>query len=79
MKFMGYLRPDGTIGVRNHVAVLPTINCMNDVAYRLAREYGAVELCHNLACTHAKDDKIKAERALIGMGKNPNIVAGSRV
>ena len=75
MNFMGYLRPDGTVGVRNHVAVLPAINCMNDAAYRLAEKCGAVALCHSLVCTHAKEDKERAERALIGMGRNPNIAA----
>ena len=75
MNFMGYLRPDGTVGVRNYVAVMPAINCMNDAAFRLAEECGVVALCHSLVCTYAKEDKAKAERALIGMGRNPNFAA----
>jgi hypothetical protein len=23
MKFMGYVRPDGRVGIRNHIAVIP--------------------------------------------------------
>ena len=28
MNFMGYRRPDGSVGTRNYVVVLPTINCV---------------------------------------------------
>ncbi|MGH8009643.1 MAG: UxaA family hydrolase, partial [Candidatus Binatia bacterium] len=29
MKFQGYRRPDGRIGIRNHVLVIPTVACVN--------------------------------------------------
>lgn len=32
MNFMGYVRPDGKVGARNHVAVIPSVICANDVA-----------------------------------------------
>lgn len=30
--FKGYRRPDGTVGIRNHVLILPTSACSNKVA-----------------------------------------------
>ena len=30
--FLGYLRPDGRVGVRNHVLVVPTVICSAVVA-----------------------------------------------
>jgi len=34
----GYLRPDGKVGVRNHVLVLATVSCVNGVIQRISRE-----------------------------------------
>ena len=28
----GYIRPDGSVGIRNHVAIIPTVACANGVA-----------------------------------------------
>ena len=35
--FMGYNRPDGKVGVRNEVWVIPTVGCVNNVATALAK------------------------------------------
>ena len=32
MKFMGYRRSDGKVGIRNHVLILATSVCSNKVA-----------------------------------------------
>ena len=32
MKFMGYRRSDGTVGIRNHVIIIPSVVCANRVA-----------------------------------------------
>jgi altronate dehydratase large subunit len=34
-KFFGYLRPDGKVGVRNHVLILPTITCATQAAKQI--------------------------------------------
>ena len=31
--FYGYVRPDGQVGSRNFVAVIPSVTCANDVAF----------------------------------------------
>ena len=34
----GYRRPDGSVGSRNFVAVIPAVTCANDVANAICRE-----------------------------------------
>ena len=74
MKFAGYRRPDGSVGVRNYVAVLPTIGCAKEIAHRIAGGVpGVVPLLHNHACIRVGKDAERARKTLIGIGKNPNI------
>ncbi len=76
MRFQGFQRPDGSTGTRNYVAVIPSINCVNDAAYQLAGSVrGAVPLCHSYMCAFEERDREKAVRALAGIGRNPNIYA----
>ena len=37
-EFMGYVRPDGQVGCRNHVAVIPSVTCAGDVASAIVRQ-----------------------------------------
>lgn len=39
MEFMGYVRPDGKVGARNYVAVIPSVTCANDVANAIGVEF----------------------------------------
>jgi altronate dehydratase len=39
MTLSGYVRPDGSVGFRNHVAILSSVGCANDVSQKLARMY----------------------------------------
>ncbi len=51
MKFMGYHRKDGSVGIRNYVAVLPTIGCAYELAASIAEGFeNTVPLLHNHAC-----------------------------
>ena len=36
--FMGYLRSDGSVGIRNEIYILPTVGCVNNVCMRLEKE-----------------------------------------
>ncbi len=80
MEFMGYPRPDGSAGARNYIAVIPAVQCGNELADRIASEVGGacVALPHNGACVNVKPDKDMIERTLVGLGCNPN-VAGAIV
>lgn len=74
--FMGYRRSNGTVGTRNYVVVLPTVNCVNDTAYQMCLQVpGTFPLLSSLACAFAANDKIKAERVMKGILKNPNVYA----
>ena len=73
MSFLGYRRPDGSVGVRNHIAVISTVMCANEVASRIANQVeGAVSLTHNMGCGHYAFAPL---RPLAGLGKNPNVAA----
>ena len=39
MNFMGYRRSDGKVGTRNHVLIMPTVVCANQVARMIARNF----------------------------------------
>ena len=74
MKLSGYLRPDGSIGFRNHIAILSSVGCANDVALRLGRMYpDVILLTHRQGCGQLGSDKDQTARTLAGLGKNPNI------
>ena len=80
MEFMGYPRPNGIPGARNYIAVIPAVQCGNELADRIASEVGGnvVALPHNGTCVNIKPDKEMIHRTLVGLGCNPN-VAGAIV
>lgn len=71
--FRGYRRPQGLPGVRNWVAILPSVFCANTVARRIASQVeGAIALCHPVGCSQVGMDLELTARALKGIGRNPN-------
>jgi altronate dehydratase large subunit len=76
MNVSAFLRPDGRVGVRNHVAVLPAVLCANEIARRIAEGVrgvgGAVALPHAGGCT-CGEDVARTERVMAGLGSNPNV------
>lgn len=74
--FLGYKREDGTIGVRNHVLILPTTVCASHVAKRIAEEVpGTVPLLHEHGCAQKGADLEQTRRILVGIARNPNVAA----
>ena len=74
--FMGYRRADGGVGVRNHLAVIPSVICANVVTERIAAQVpGAVAIPHPHGCAQVGDDVPLTERILAGVGANPNVGA----
>ena len=74
MNFMGYARADGRVGVRNHLLVLPSVVCANDVATRIAAQLnGAVCVTHQHGCSQLPADTTQTRRTLAGFGSNPNV------
>ena len=51
MEFMGYVRPDGKVGARNYVAVIPSVTCANDVANAICHQVqGTITYLHHQGC-----------------------------
>jgi altronate dehydratase large subunit len=76
MGFLAYPRPDGTAGVRNHVAVMSSVSYANGVVTKVAREVpGTKGLTHTEGCGRAPEDLELIARTLAGLGANPNVAA----
>ncbi|TAL31633.1 MAG: altronate dehydratase [Spirochaetes bacterium] len=74
--FMGFERQDGSVGVRNYVAVLPSVACANGVAAAISRGVPeAVPLYHGHGCGRAGADLEIHQRTLANIAKNPNVAA----
>lgn len=74
MKFEGYRRGNGNIGVRNHVLVFPTIICASTVAQMISSEVpGTVCVTHPHGCGHLGAEKEHMVRAMAGFCSNPNV------
>jgi len=74
MKFQGYRRGNGRVGVRNHVLVFPTVICAAAVAEKIAREVpGTVYLGHQHGCGHLGEEQEHMIRAMVGSCTNPNV------
>ena len=73
MQFNGFIRPDGQVGIRNHVAVIPTVVCANEVAQAVvAQVAGAVGLFHHQGCCQLPPDLNRVTETLAGLGCSPN-------
>ncbi|MFT9848339.1 UxaA family hydrolase [Aneurinibacillus sp. REN35] len=72
--FWGYRRPDGKIGVRNHVLILPTITCATQAAHQITQlVQGTVSFIHQHGCAQVGVDYDQTFRTYVGMGLNPNV------
>jgi len=69
-EFYGYERPDGSVGVRNHLLVIAPIDCSYEPAKRIAAQVeGAVAVTQRHGC--GLDEMVA--NTLIGVGCNPNV------
>jgi altronate dehydratase large subunit len=74
MQFHGYPRPDGKVGARNYVGLIPSTGCVNNLCSYLERlVHGTKALRHDQGCLHPPQDTEQVTRTLINLGKNPNI------
>lgn len=72
-KFLGYRRENGAVGVRNHIAIIPSVFCSAKVAQRIAQNIpGAVHFSHPVGCSQVGEDLEITAKTLIGIGRNPN-------
>ncbi len=74
MKFWGYRRPDGLVGVRNHVLILPTVGCANETCRIIAGLVnGAVTLVNQNGCGEVEGNRKLTQAVLTGLAANPNV------
>jgi altronate dehydratase large subunit len=74
MRFQGYKRKNGSVGVRNLVAVITTTGCINELPQLISRKIpGTIPLGHNLSCSHLGDDLKRSTWTLTNLVGNPNI------
>ena len=73
MSFLGYARPDGSVGIRNHVLVLPwgflsskICDLVDGTKTFLTPDYGG---------GRTSRDRETIARTLIGLGRNPNVAS----
>ena len=76
MEWLGYVRPNGTVGARNYVAIIPSVICANDVAQAINRQVqGTVGYFHHQGCCQLPPDLERVTDTLIGLGCSPNVGA----
>ena len=85
--FLGYKRPNGSVGTRNYVAVLTSVNCSATAARRIAEHFtperlakypnvdGVSAFVHGTGCgmADAGDGFEALQRVMWGYARNPNI------
>ena len=70
----GYKRPDGKVGVRNHVLILPCSLCASETARFAAEESeGAVYVANQGGCSLGRRDLQVTLETLSGLAANPNV------
>jgi (2R)-sulfolactate sulfo-lyase subunit beta len=75
-RLSGYRRPDGRVGVRNHVVALPVDDLSNAAVEGIAKLVpGVVPLPHHYGRLQFGEDLELTFRTLIGTGANPNVAA----
>jgi (2R)-sulfolactate sulfo-lyase subunit beta len=76
IKFMGYRRENGRVGIRNHVIILPLDDLSNAACEAVANNIkGTMALPHAYGRLQFGEDLALHFRTLIGTGANPNVAA----
>lgn len=80
--FLGYRRPNGEVGIRNEIWIIPTVGCVNEIAQTLARQInarllpgnisGVYALPHPFGCSQLGDDHATTQRVLAALAQHPN-------
>lgn len=79
--FMGFRRPDGKVGVRNEIWIVPTVGCVNNVATAIARQSTAlvkgsvqevIAFPHPYGCSQMGEDQEHTRKILADLINHPN-------
>ena len=82
LSFNGYLRSNGSVGVRNEIWIIPTVGCVNGTINQLAEQLrretngigvdAIVAFPHNYGCSQLGDDHENTRKILRDMVLHPN-------
>ncbi len=79
--FRGYRRPDGKVGIRNEIWIIPTVGCVNDVAKALVKQNqdlvtgsidGLYAFPHPFGCSQTGADHAQTRKLLAALTRHPN-------
>ncbi|MBR3792312.1 MAG: altronate dehydratase [Clostridia bacterium] len=70
--FMGYLRENGDVGIRNDIWIINTVGCVNKVSKKLAELTGALNFEHPFGCSQLGGDHKTTQLILRGLINHPN-------
>ncbi len=76
--FLGYLRSDGQVGIRNDIWVIPTVGCVNGICRQIVERAKAggvssvLYFPHNYGCSQLGDDHENTRKILRDMVLHPN-------
>ncbi len=72
LTFMGYVRENGDVGIRNDIWIVNTVGCVNKTAQLLSEKTGAKYFPHPFGCSQLGDDQRITQTILKGMVNHPN-------
>ncbi len=72
LTFLGYVRENGEVGIRNDVWIVNTVGCVNKIGETLAKATGAKAFPHPFGCSQLGDDQLLTQKILKGMVNHPN-------
>lgn len=70
--FLGYVRKNGQVGIRNDIWIINTVGCVNKVAERISTITGAKHFPHPFGCSQLGEDQLITQKILAGMVEHPN-------
>jgi altronate hydrolase len=79
--FLGYLRADGSVGIRNEIWIINTVGCTNKASEKIAeaakKTYAEMTgeilaITHPYGCSQLGDDHENTRKILVGMARHPN-------
>ena len=72
----GYRRKNGTVGFRNHLLVISTVVCANQIVENMGAKYkDVIALSNPSGCVILPNEVERIKAILLGMARNPNVGA----
>ncbi|MBQ6419928.1 MAG: altronate dehydratase [Clostridia bacterium] len=71
-EILAYERPNGEIGIRNDIWIVPAVGCVNGAARQIAEKTGALAFLHPYGCSQLGGDLARTQAILRGLITHPN-------